>query len=186
VAFDPNLNDTDAPWIRHEEARTTFRVAAYTGWINLTDHQAQVSTPSAVRAPSAVERTLAYILMQTLPREANGLLLHAAGIVLDGQGYVFTGPSAAGKTTVARLAAGYAEVLSDENVVVRETSGPGVENRLSETEKWPFGYAQDRPQPLGVGPAGPFQFQPVGFQPPVSGPPRDSCHRNQSPRRSRG
>jgi hypothetical protein len=119
LTLDPGLSDTDAAWIRHEGPRTTFRVAAYTGWIDLAGRQAQVSTPSAARAPSAVERTLAYILMQTLPRECGGLLLHASGIVLDGQGHVFTGPSGAGKTTVVALAQGCAEVLSDENVVVR-------------------------------------------------------------------
>ena len=62
--------------------------------------------------------------MQALPRLGTGLLLHASGIVLDGAGYVFTGASGRGKTTVSRLAAGRAEVgrtevLTDENVIIR-------------------------------------------------------------------
>ncbi len=119
VALDPDLGDTGAAWVRHEGPRTIFRVAAFEGWIDLATQRATVCTPSEARAPSAVERTLAYILMQVLPREHTGLLLHASGIAMDGRGYVFTGPSGAGKTTVARLAQGYAEVLNDENVVVR-------------------------------------------------------------------
>ncbi len=124
LALDPSLGDTDAAWVRHEGPQTTFRVAAYAGWIDLAGRQAWVSTPTEARAASALERTLAYVLMQTLPREHAGLLLHASGIVLDGQGHVFTGPSGAGKTTVVRLAQGYADVLSDENVVVRASAAP--------------------------------------------------------------
>jgi hypothetical protein len=119
LAHDPTLSDIDTPWIRHDGPRTAFRVAAYRGEIDLAAHEAWVSTPCEDRAPSGLERTLAYICMQVLPREGDGLLLHAAGVVLDGDGYAFTGPSGAGKTTVARLAQGHADVLTDENVVIR-------------------------------------------------------------------
>jgi hypothetical protein len=76
--------------------------------------------------------------MQALPRQGSGLLLHASGIVLDGAGYVFTGASGRGKTTVSRLAAGRAEVgrtevLTDENVIVRLGAG-GAE--LCSTPFW--------------------------------------------------
>jgi len=73
---------------------------------------------TAERAAAAVERVLAYILMQALPRRGDALLLHAAGIVRGGRGYVLAGPSGAGKTTAAGLAAGRGEVLCDENVIV--------------------------------------------------------------------
>jgi hypothetical protein len=122
LAHDPTLADTDTPWIHHDGPRTTFRVLAYAGWLDLATRTAQVCTPSATRASSALERTLAYSCMQVLPREHDGLLLHAAGVVWAGQGYAFIGPSGAGKTTVARLAQGHADVLTDENVVVRVAS----------------------------------------------------------------
>jgi len=52
-----------------------------------------------------------------------GALLHAAGIVLEGRGFVLVGPEGSGKTTFSRLArdAG-ATILSDDVVVVRKTA----------------------------------------------------------------
>jgi heptosyltransferase-2/heptosyltransferase-3 len=47
------------------------------------------------------------------------------------------------------------QAITVEDVLRVADRAPGVKNRLSEAEKWP--------QPLVVGPAGPFQFQPVGF-----------------------
>lgn len=58
-------------------------------------------------------------LLSRLSRDG-GLLLHAAGLVLDKQGYVFTGASGTGKSTVAELFANQdAVVLSDERVILR-------------------------------------------------------------------
>ena len=52
---------------------------------------------------------LAYHLM-----DRDSLLLHSAGIVRRGRGYLFVGRSGAGKSTVAELSAGSVEVLSDD------------------------------------------------------------------------
>jgi hypothetical protein len=51
----------------------------------------------------------------------DGLLVHAAGIELQGRGMVFAGCSGAGKSTWTRLfaAAGVGKLLSDERVVLR-------------------------------------------------------------------
>lgn len=50
-----------------------------------------------------------------------GLLLHAAGLVLSKEGFVFTGPSEAGKSTISELFARQgATVLSDERVILRQ------------------------------------------------------------------
>jgi len=46
-----------------------------------------------------------------------GLMLHAAGIVRDQLGYIFTGYSGAGKTTVCRLSDG-CKVLNDDMVIL--------------------------------------------------------------------
>lgn len=123
--FDPTLDMTDRPVVEHVGDTTHFRVQSYRGWIDLAGRQAGVSAPAAERAPSAIERVLVYILMQMLPRECHGLLLHGVGVVWQGNGHVFFGPSGAGKTTLAERAVGHAEVLCDENVVVRiGTQGP--------------------------------------------------------------
>ncbi|MBW6474719.1 MAG: hypothetical protein K0B14_16450 [Anaerolineaceae bacterium] len=46
-----------------------------------------------------------------------GVMLHAAGIVKNQLGYIFTGYSGAGKTTVCRLSEGYT-VLNDDMVIL--------------------------------------------------------------------
>jgi hypothetical protein len=55
-----------------------------------------------------------------------GLLLHAAGVSIQDQGYVFTGASGTGKSTIAQLFANQgALILSDERVILRR-QGAGV------------------------------------------------------------
>jgi hypothetical protein len=48
----------------------------------------------------------------------DALLLHSAGVIRDGLGYVFFGPSGAGKTTTSRLASKTAHVVSDDLVII--------------------------------------------------------------------
>lgn len=132
---EPGLPAEDPGWIEHDEFRTRFHVVAIAGWVDLAERLGVVSTTSEARAFSAVERTLVYICMQSLPREHAGLLLHACGVVRHGAGHVFVGPSGAGKTTVARLAAGHGQILSDENVILR-TSNAGPQ--LWSTPFWGF------------------------------------------------
>lgn len=107
-------------WVTH------FHIQGHRGWIDLARRTAQVSTPSLARAHSALERVLTYACLHELPRTQQGLLLHAAGVVLEGQAHVFFGPSGAGKSTVARLAQGAGQVLSDEGVILRRR-GEGME-----------------------------------------------------------
>jgi hypothetical protein len=54
-----------------------------------------------------------------------GLLVHSAGVIADGEAYLFLGPSGAGKTTMSRLALDSgAGVLSDDiNIVLPSGSG---------------------------------------------------------------
>lgn len=144
VRDDPTQPLEDPGWVRHEGDITHFRVRQHHGAIDLASRTAWVTAPSLERLASALERTLTYILMQTLPRERvagdGALLLHACGVIIGDRGYVFFGPSGAGKTTVARLAQGYAEVLCDENVVLR-VAERGVE--LVSTPFWGFSTPPD-------------------------------------------
>jgi hypothetical protein len=64
--------------------------------------------------PSAFDNLLriysAYRVLQT-----GGVVLHSAGLVIDGKAYIFVGRSGAGKTTLARKASDFgAKVLSDD------------------------------------------------------------------------
>lgn len=133
IRHDASYGSADPGWARHDGPLTRFHIYAYRGEIDLAAKTAWVTAPALERLPSAVERVLTYCLMQALPREGGGLLLHACGVVLNGRGYVFFGPSGAGKTTVATLAQGHADVLSDENIVVR-LAGARVE--LLSTPFW--------------------------------------------------
>lgn len=61
-------------------------------------------------------------------RRAAGLdafLIHSSAVIVDGHGFLFVGPSEAGKSTVARLSAAH-HVLGDEMNLVRDT-GDGLE-----------------------------------------------------------
>jgi hypothetical protein len=57
-----------------------------------------------------------------LAREG-GLLLHAAGLVSQQEGLVFTGPSGAGKSIAQMFAGRQAHVLSDERIILRVQNG---------------------------------------------------------------
>ncbi len=50
----------------------------------------------------------------------NIFLIHAAGLQKTGKGFLFTGSSGAGKTTVSKLSLPEAEIISDELIVVDE------------------------------------------------------------------
>lgn len=69
---------------------------------------------------SAIRIIFSYRLL-----DQDGLLLHAAGVVRDGQGYLFVGESNAGKSTVARCSATIGAVLSDDLTIAYMTKPSG-------------------------------------------------------------
>lgn len=83
--------------------------AAGYGWLKMA---AKVSVENFLRV------AYAWLCVQN-----EALLLHAAGLIRDGQGYVFFGPSGAGKTTTTQLARDSAAVLSDDLIIVRFHEG---------------------------------------------------------------
>jgi hypothetical protein len=69
--------------------------------------------------PFAVESFLR-IGYSFLTVDRGGLLLHSAGVLRNGRGYIFPGQSGTGKSTIASLATPTETVLSDEMVVVKK------------------------------------------------------------------
>ena len=65
------------------------------------------------------------LLMHHMAIHNKGLLVHCAGIDLDGKGYIFPGKSGAGKSTLTHQLAGqeHFELLSDDRMIVRKIEG---------------------------------------------------------------
>lgn len=74
-------------------------------------------------APQASMENFLRVIYAVLCLQHGGLLLHAAGVIRNGEGIVFFGPSGAGKTTTAGIAAQSARVLSDDLVIIRPHNG---------------------------------------------------------------
>ena len=62
------------------------------------------------------------ILARALPA-FGGAFVHAAGVRMNGRGFVFAGPSEAGKSTIVRLVGGRADILCDDRVIIRKDIG---------------------------------------------------------------
>lgn len=120
VRFDPTQDDRMPPQVSYDGDVTHFRTMSHKGTVDLSAKWAEVSTPSQQRIHSALVRVLSFILMQILPRRSEGLLVHGAGLLVEGNGHLFFGASGRGKSTVARLARTIARVLTDENVIIRK------------------------------------------------------------------
>lgn len=63
-----------------------------------------------------IDRTL----IGTFLAKREGCYFHSCGISLDGKGFLFVGPSDAGKTTISKMFKKDAEVLSEEEVILRK------------------------------------------------------------------
>lgn len=81
---------------------------------------------------------------------ARGILVHAAGAVLDGRGILLAGVSGAGKTTISRILSGHGSyrLLSDDRVVITG----GKDGLYIHGTPWPGegGFARDEAVPLAA------------------------------------
>jgi len=59
------------------------------------------------------------ILLGRILADRNGCYLHACGVNFEGKGLLFTGHSEAGKSTMAAMLKGKAEILCDDRIIVR-------------------------------------------------------------------
>lgn len=62
------------------------------------------------------------LLARILP-DRDGLLVHAAGAILNGKGLLFVGQSGAGKSTTVKMLMGRAEILCDDRMIIRRRAG---------------------------------------------------------------
>jgi hypothetical protein len=69
-----------------------------------------------------VSYPLDQVLITHFLARRQGLLIHAAGVEIQGRGLLFAGRSGAGKSTITRqfMAQGYTGLLSDDRVIVRK------------------------------------------------------------------
>ena len=111
------IEPAPGPWIIETEItpeRLTFLSYREKGEVDLLARRGQIEM-----APDAHLENYLRVIYAWLCVQNDALLLHSAGVVRDGWGYVFFGPSGAGKTTTSRLASRQGTVLSDDLVILR-------------------------------------------------------------------
>ncbi len=59
------------------------------------------------------------ILLARVLAERQACYIHAAGINIDGRGYLFVGHSEAGKSTIMKMLRGDGEILCDDRIIIR-------------------------------------------------------------------
>jgi MoaA/NifB/PqqE/SkfB family radical SAM enzyme len=63
------------------------------------------------------------ILLARLLADREGCILHSCGVNLNGKGLLFAGHSEAGKSTMAEMMRGHAEILCDDRIILRRKKG---------------------------------------------------------------
>lgn len=108
------------PALSFDHGTIRFTTTTYTGTIDARAGLAELAISSAY--PLEDIEYFVRVIYALLAFHAGGLLLHGAGIVRDGRGYLFCGYSGSGKTTVARLSPDD-QVLNDDLVVALPSGG---------------------------------------------------------------
>lgn len=105
------------PWIiesSYDDNRLTFCSYQERGEVDLITGQGHLEMDPSTQVDNFLRTVYAWLCVTN-----DSLLLHSAGVIRDGLGYVFFGPSGAGKTTTSRLASKTAHVVSDDLVIIR-------------------------------------------------------------------
>jgi hypothetical protein len=105
-----------------------FHSGLLNGSLDLPNRKAKVKVKQCLLKNARVFDQFLYHIYYTLLKERyqnqypNHFLVHASGVVKDGEAYLFTGPSGSGKTTIASLVPEYS-VLNDEIVILGKHNG---------------------------------------------------------------
>ncbi|RLD04487.1 MAG: hypothetical protein DRI56_11225 [Chloroflexota bacterium] len=98
-----------------------FTSPGFQGEIDLKTKKAQLRLSSAT--PIEEIDYLIRVIYAVLAFESGGLLFHSAGIVRDGQSFLFFGHSGSGKTTVSRLSPQYLTLNDDLLILMPQGDG---------------------------------------------------------------
>jgi hypothetical protein len=103
----------------HGTEQGTFAWQGLSGEFNLVSREARIS---CALHPTGLNSFLRFIYSLVLLKEP-GFLVHAAGLIKSGKGYIFPGKSGVGKTTLTRLSSGVT-LLSDDIPLVKMQGTP--------------------------------------------------------------
>lgn len=104
------------PWIiesSYEHDCLTYCSYQERGEVDLITGNGYLEMDPAAQVDNFLRTVFAWLCVTN-----DALLLHSAGVIRDGLGYVFFGPSGAGKTTTSRLASKSGHVVSDDLVII--------------------------------------------------------------------
>ncbi len=104
------------PWIiesSYKEDRLVYCSYQERGEVDLISGQGFLEMDPTAQVDNFLRTIYAWLCVTN-----DALLLHSAGVIRDGLGYVFFGPSGAGKTTTSRLASKAGHVVSDDLVII--------------------------------------------------------------------
>ena len=106
------------------QARASHDFRHVTVYYSDTDKPADMRN-SPVTVPYPIRYPLDQILLMHVLANGRGAVVHAAGLDLNGRGFIFPGRSGDGKSTLSMLFAERKEtaLLSDDRVIVREIDG---------------------------------------------------------------
>jgi hypothetical protein len=104
------------PWIiesSYENDRLVYCSYQERGQVDLISGEGYLEMDPTTQVDNFLRTIYAWLCVTN-----DALLLHSAGVIRDGFGFVFFGPSGAGKTTTSRLAAKRGHVVSDDLVII--------------------------------------------------------------------
>jgi hypothetical protein len=99
-----------------QDGKLLFAASGYQGFINEIQGRGELQLSSA--QPIEDIDYFLRVVFALMAHDAGGVLLHAAGIVRDGQAYLFFGHSGSGKTTACRVSERDHVILNDDLILI--------------------------------------------------------------------